>query len=52
MLASPRGEPAFQIVATVSASAKDDKDSFLLEEYRVSQLNQYDLGKNGLKWTK
>ncbi|XP_041815008.1 adenylate kinase 7-like [Chelmon rostratus] len=34
MLASPRGEPAFQIVATVSASAKDDKDSFLLEEYR------------------
>ncbi|XP_070843607.1 adenylate kinase 7-like [Chaetodon trifascialis] len=36
-LASPPGEPAFHIVATVSASTKDgkdDKESFLLEEYR------------------
>ncbi|XP_036941835.1 adenylate kinase 7-like isoform X1 [Acanthopagrus latus] len=32
-LASPEGEPAFQIVGTVSASSRGDKDSFLLEQY-------------------
>ncbi|XP_073348543.1 adenylate kinase 7-like [Pagrus major] len=32
-LASPPGEPAFQIVGTVSASPRDDKESFLLEQY-------------------
>ncbi|XP_068564315.1 adenylate kinase 7-like [Cebidichthys violaceus] len=31
--ASPREEPAFQIVGTVSLSTKDDKDNFLLEHY-------------------
>ncbi|KAA8583010.1 hypothetical protein FQN60_015556 [Etheostoma spectabile] len=30
---SPRGEPAFQLVGTVSPSAKDEKQSFLLEQY-------------------
>ncbi|XP_034756516.1 adenylate kinase 7a [Etheostoma cragini] len=30
---SPRGEPAFQIVGTVSPSTKDEKQSFLLEQY-------------------
>ncbi|XP_054474761.1 adenylate kinase 7-like [Anoplopoma fimbria] len=30
---SPRGEPAFQIVGTVSPSTKDDQDNFLLEQY-------------------
>ncbi|KAM6906142.1 adenylate kinase 7-like [Lycodopsis pacificus] len=31
--ASPRREPAFQIVGTVSPSTKDGKDNFLLEQY-------------------
>ncbi|XP_018538054.1 LOW QUALITY PROTEIN: adenylate kinase 7-like [Lates calcarifer] len=31
--ASPQGEPAFQIVGTVSPSSKDEKISFLLEQY-------------------
>ncbi|XP_031178441.1 adenylate kinase 7-like [Sander lucioperca] len=30
---SPRGEPAFQLVGTVSPSTKDEKQSFLLEQY-------------------
>ncbi|XP_070705681.1 adenylate kinase 7-like [Pempheris klunzingeri] len=32
--ASPPGEPAFQIVGTVSPSAKEERGSFLLEQYR------------------
>uniref|UniRef100_UPI0037E8AD03 adenylate kinase 7-like n=1 Tax=Semicossyphus pulcher TaxID=241346 RepID=UPI0037E8AD03 len=32
-LASPRGEPAFHIVGTVSASREEGKISFLLEQY-------------------
>nr|XP_020459736.1 adenylate kinase 7-like isoform X2 [Monopterus albus] len=32
-LASPRGEPAFQIVGTVSSSSKDETTGFLLEQY-------------------
>ncbi|XP_065819463.1 adenylate kinase 7-like [Labrus bergylta] len=31
--ASPGGEPAFQVVGTVSASAKQAEESFLLEQY-------------------
>ncbi|XP_040920554.1 adenylate kinase 7-like [Toxotes jaculatrix] len=31
--ASPRGEPAFHIVGTVSSFSKDEKASFLLEQY-------------------
>ncbi|KAM6991737.1 adenylate kinase 7-like [Tautogolabrus adspersus] len=33
-LASPGGEPAFQVVGTVSASTKEEKESFLLEQYK------------------
>ncbi|KAM4521766.1 adenylate kinase 7-like [Odontesthes bonariensis] len=32
-LASPRGEPAFHIVGSVSSSSKDEKAAFLLEQY-------------------
>lgn len=38
--ASPEGEPAFQIVGTVSSSSKDEKRSFLLEQYAVSQASK------------
>jgi len=36
-LNSPRGEPAFHVVGSVSSSSKDEKSAFLLEQYTVSQ---------------
>ncbi|XP_072218252.1 adenylate kinase 7-like [Leuresthes tenuis] len=33
MLNSPRGEPAFHVVGSVSSSSKDEKSAFLLEQY-------------------
>ncbi|KAM9339221.1 adenylate kinase 7-like [Symphorus nematophorus] len=34
-LSSPGGEPAFQIVGTVSVSSKDEKENFLLEQFTL-----------------
>ncbi|XP_044025237.1 adenylate kinase 7-like [Siniperca chuatsi] len=39
-LASPRGEPAFQVVGTVSPSTRHEKESFLLEQYASPARDQ------------